>query len=196
MVQLKQLFKNDALVGQHGKKIRKLVRKSIINEEHVHIDFVGIKSVSLDFFQELMLPLVIEFGSTSVQLRLRFLNIHDELSEIYSTSLKQKDEFIDNYFTQKITRSDEIYNLTLGFLLKARELLRTDPVMANFVFGIGKEMSDALITMDIESLQKIASSGVICFEPRISLEFAAKAAAMEPEEIDVLLNVAGSMIGQ
>jgi hypothetical protein len=78
-------------------------------------------------------------------------------------------------------------------LIKARELSRRDPSAAHIIFGLGSGMIESLANMDIEQIRRISSSGVICFEPRFTTEFASKLAALQGDEIDVFLNVIGSI---
>jgi hypothetical protein len=47
--------------------------------------------------------------------------------------------------------------------------------------------------MDLEQIRRIACSGVICFEPRFTPEFASKLAAFNVDELDTYLNVIGNV---
>jgi hypothetical protein len=78
-------------------------------------------------------------------------------------------------------------------LIKARELSRDDPSAAQVIFGINSSMTGSFANMDIELIRRIANAGIICFEPRLSPEFATKMAVLDASEIDVFLNVVGDL---
>jgi hypothetical protein len=47
--------------------------------------------------------------------------------------------------------------------------------------------------MDIDQIRRIASAGIVCFEPRFTPEFASTQAALDIDEIGTFLNLIGTI---
>ena len=135
--------------------------------------------------------MVIEFGSEAITNRLELINLnHDHLAS-YQKACTQTSDFMERIYARQTRPFGDISDLSFELLIKARELSRRDPSAAQLIFGIRKGMTEAFATMDIDQIRRVASAGVICFEPRFTPEFATKLAALEASEIDMFLNAVG-----
>lgn len=69
-------------------------------------------------------------------------------------------------------RSDpDIAELNLTWLLKARELVRTDRGKAAVLFGVDRRLSEELVNASLQDLRNLAQSGLVVFRPRFHLQF-------------------------
>ncbi len=69
-------------------------------------------------------------------------------------------------------RSDrDIAELNLAWLLKARELAKTDRAKATVLFGVDQGLSDVLVSASIQDLRNLAQSGLMLFRPRFHVRF-------------------------
>ena len=193
MICLKGLFKRDILTNQ-GVTLSKIITEKLINSENeCLIDFEGISNVSPLFFQDFIFPLVIEFGSHTLNNKLRLINLKDDHLISYRAACDQSSDYLDKLSARQTKSCGDISDLTLELLIKARELSRLDPSVAQTIYGINSSMAKTFSNMDIELIRRIANAGVICFEPRFSPEFAARLAALDASEIDVFLNIVGDL---
>jgi len=192
MISLKELFKSDILNNQ-GTLLSKIITEKLINsEDKCLVDFDGVSNVSPLFFQDFIFPIVIEFGSHALNNKLRLINLKDDHLISYRAACDQSSDYLDKLSARQ-TRSGDISDLTLELLLKARELSRGDTSAAQAIFGINSSMAKTFSNMDIKLIRRIANAGVMCFEPRLSPEFAARLAALDASEIDVFLNIVGDL---
>jgi len=190
---LKSLLKSTSLSGRHGKTLSKVTRINVVNRNLATLDFDGIRIATADFFQELMIPLIGEFGSDTINYYVEFANLTNDLRDVYIDSMTHSNKFMRGYLSRKNTQYNEMSNLTFSFLLKAREILKTEPEKARLFFGTDQRMSEILLAMDLDAIQMLANSGIICFQPRFSHEFASMISAMDAKEIDIILNISGSI---
>ena len=65
----------------------------------------------------------------------------------------------------------DIFELNLTWLLKARELARTDRGKAEVLFGLGHRLSEELVNASLQDLRNLAQSGLVLFRPRFHLRF-------------------------
>ena len=65
--------------------------------------------------------------------------------------------------------------------------------LVQIIFGVNGGMAESFANMDIEIIRRISNAGILCFEPRMTPEFAAKMAALDASEIDIFLNIIGGM---
>ena len=78
----------------------------------------------------------------------------------------------DRSVTGAIGRSDrDIAELNLAWLLKARELAKTDRAKAAVLFGLDQGLSDVLASASIQDLRNLAQSGLMLFRPRFHVRF-------------------------
>ncbi|MCX7101344.1 MAG: DUF4325 domain-containing protein [Methylobacter sp.] len=193
MISLKELFKSGILTNQ-GTRLSKIITEKLINsEDKCLVDFDGVSNVSPLFFQDFIFPIVIEFGSHALNNKLRLINLKDDHLISYRAACDQSSDYLDKLSARQTRSYGDISDLTLELLIKARELARLDPSAAQTIFGINSSMVKTFSNMDIELIHRIANTGVICFEPRFSPEFAARLAALDASEIDVFLNIVGNL---
>ena len=60
----------------------------------------------------------------------------------------------------------DISALNLTWLIKARELARTDPLKAAVVLGLDRQRIHAFATLSIVDLHPLAHTGCLVFKPR------------------------------
>lgn len=193
MISLKELFNRDTLNNQ-GTRLSKIITEKLINsEDECLIDFDCISDVSPLFFHDFIFPIVIEFGGHALNNRLRFINFKDEHSSSYQAARDQISVYMDKLSVRQTRPVCDISDLNIELLIKARELSRRDPSAAQVIFGINSSMAGFFSNMDIELIRRIANAGIICFEPRLSPEFAARLTALDASEIDVFLNIVGDL---
>ena len=193
MFSLKELFKRDTLDNQ-GQELSKMIRQKMLQSDDLcFVDFAGIDNVTPLFFQDFIFPLVIEFGGHVLDNKLKFNNLKEHHLVAYRAAISQISDYMDKLSSRQTSPFGDISDLTLELLLKAREMSRTDPAATQVVFGFNSDMIESFAVMDIELIRRIANAGVICFELRLSPEFATRLAALDPSEIDVFLNVVGGL---
>lgn len=195
MISIKAIFKRETLHRQ-GTLLTKIITQKLVSSSEVcEIDFDGITHIEPVFFQEFIFPLTIEFGSDVLKERLNFLNLNAEHLAIFNEACNGAGPYIENLFVRYNKSFGDISNITCELMIKAREIARRDEMAARAIFGINKDMIGLIANMDIEMIRRISNAGLICFEPRFSIEFAAKMASLEASEIDMFLNIAGNIEG-
>ena len=65
----------------------------------------------------------------------------------------------------------DIIDLNLSWLFKARELARSNPKKAAVIFGFDEALAEKISRLSIEELHSIARSGVLVFQPRFHPKF-------------------------
>ncbi len=195
MISLKQLIKRDNL-NEQGAHLGQFVTEKLINSDDVcEIDFTGVSTLSPLFFQDFIFPLVIEFGCDVIEKRLQLFNLTGQHRAAYRAACDQSSAYRDQLSARHRSVFGDISDLTLELLIKVRELSRNDPASAQVIFGINSDMMASFAQMNMELIRRIANSGLICFELRLSPEFAAKMAVLNASEIDVFLNIVGGLEG-
>ena len=175
-------------------ELSKMIRQKMLHSDDLClVDFAGIANVTPLFFQDFIFPLVIEFGGHVVDNKLKFNNLKEHHLAAYRAAISQISDYMDKLSSRQTSPFGDISDLTLELLLKARELSRTDPAATHVIFGFNSDMIESFAAMDIEIIRRIANAGVICFELRLSPEFATRLAALDPSEIDVFLNIVGGL---
>lgn len=194
MISIQKLFKRDCLNNQ-GARLSKIARKQLLDSGECYLDFSGVPHISPQFFQDFIFPLVIEFGSHDLNNKLFFENIKDAHLTSFKAACDQISDYVDNLASNNTNLFGEISDLTFELLIKARELSKTDLSKTQIIFGINGGMAESFANMDIELIRRISNAGILCFEPRLTPEFAAKMAALDASEMDVFLNIIGGMEG-
>lgn len=193
MILLRKLFKRGTL-NSEGAELSRIVTERILNSNHVIcVDFDSIHKTTSVFFQDFLFPLILEFGSETISTRVDLVNLTDEIHLSYQEALSKSSEYLDRAAARHSRTFGDISDITFELLIKARELSRRDPSSAHIIFGLSSEMIESLANMDLEQIRRIACSGVICFEPRFTPEFASKLAAFNVDELDTFLNVIGNV---
>lgn len=191
MIILKKILKSNF----NGYNLSRIVAGKLLesdSDEECVIDFSNVSKLSCEFFKDFIYPLTIDFGGDVLNRRLRLINLDEESFTQYELALEHSEDYIDNLYSKQRSPFGDISDISLELILIARELSRKDQNLAQVVFGLNKGMAKFFANMDIESIRRIANAGLICFEPRLSPEFAARAALFEVTEIDAFLNIAGS----
>lgn len=89
---------------------------------------------------------------------------------------------------------EEIYELNLFWLVKARDLARENTLKAHLMMGIAEEeMRLALSKLTIEDIHRIARCGWLCFSPRFKSSFIQEIADRQFDADEVLLALSGSL---
>ena len=179
----------------HGKNLARLARECFANRQALTLDFEGIETITQGFFQELLLPLVAEFGADFLKINLQIANVNPDVEEIMTSGLNNPDDDFDQGAHIQNKECDvELYKLNLAWLIKARELTRENPMLAELMMGISnEEMRSALSQLSIQDIQHIAQSGWLCFSPRFTSKLIHNITARKHEVVDVLLGLSGSL---
>jgi len=179
----------------HGKNLTRLARECFVNHQSLTVDFEGISKITKGFFQELFLPLVAEFGADYLKNRLVVANMAPQIDDLMKQAFSNLDAYFDSRSKMQGQECDEeIVAMNLAWLIKARELTRENPVLAELIMGINDaEQQLALSRMSMDDIQHIAESGWLCFSPRFSTHFVQSMIRRQPEVIDVLLSLSGSV---
>ena len=179
----------------HGKNLARLARECFANRQSLTLDFEGIETITPGFFQELLLPLVAEFGADFLKSNFEIANVNPDVEEIMTSGLNNSDDDFDQRTLVQNREGDvELYKLNLAWLIKARELARENPMLAELMMGISdEEMRSALSQLSIQDIQYIAQSGWLCFSPRFTSKLIHNVTARKHEVVDVLLGLSGSL---
>jgi len=179
----------------HGKNLARLARECFANRQSLTLDFEGIETITQGFFQELLLPLVAEFGADFLKINLQIANVNPDVEEIMKSGLNNSDDDFDQRTLIQNREGDvELYKLNLAWLIKARELARENPMLAELMMGISdEEMRSALSQLSIQDIQHIAQSGWLCFSPRFTSKLIQNVTARKHEVVDMLLGLSGSL---
>ncbi|MEA3278586.1 MAG: flagellar transcriptional regulator FlhD [Pseudomonadota bacterium] len=65
----------------------------------------------------------------------------------------------------------DIVELNLAWLMKARELAKSEPAKAIVLFGLDPGLLEVLCNASIENLRHLAQSGLMMFRPRFHIRF-------------------------
>lgn len=179
----------------HGKNLARLARECFANRQALALDFEGIETITPGFFQELLLPLVAEFGADFLKGNLQIANVNTDVEEIMTSGFNNSDDNFDQRTLVQNRECDvELYKLNLAWLIKARELARENPMLAELMMGISdEEMRSALSQLSIQDIQHIAQSGWLCFSPRFTSKLIQNVTARKHEVVDMLLGLSGSL---
>jgi hypothetical protein len=179
----------------HGKNLARLARECFANRQSLTLDFEGIETLTQGFFQELILPLVAEFGADFLKINLQIANVNPDVEEIMTSGFNNSDDNFDQRTLVQNRECDvELYKLNLAWLIKARELARENPMLAELMMGISdEEMRSALSQLSIQDIQHIAQSGWLCFSPRFTSKLIQNVTARKHEVVDMLLGLSGSL---
>ena len=179
----------------HSKNLARLARECFANRQSLTLDFEGLETITQGFFQELLLPLVAEFGADFLKSNLQIAHVNPDVEEIMTSGLNNSDDDFDQRtLVQNRERDVELYKLNLAWLIKARELARENPMLAELMMGISnEEMRSALSQLSIQDIQHIAQSGWLCFSPRFTSKLIQNVTARKHEVVDVLLGLSGSL---
>ncbi|MGZ8240129.1 MAG: STAS-like domain-containing protein [Methylobacter sp.] len=156
----------------HGKKLARLARECFANHQTLTVDFEGVQVITQVFFQELVLPLVAEFGAGFLKNKFQLSNVTPEIDEIMKSAFNNLDDYFERHASIHNKACDaEIYELNLTWLIKARELARENAILGELMMGIAEEdMRLAISQLSNEDIQHIAQSGWLCFSPRFTTE--------------------------
>lgn len=196
VILVKSITDLKTLQPYHGKNLARLARECFANRQSLTLDFEGVETLTQGFVQELLLPLVAEFGADFLKSNFEVANVNPEVEEIMKSGLNNSDDDFDQRtLIQKNREGDvELYKLNLAWLIKARELARENPMLAELMMGVSdEEMRSALGQLSIQDIQHIAQSGWLCFSPRFTSKLIQNVTAQQHEVVDVLLGLSGSL---
>jgi hypothetical protein len=120
-----------------------------------------------------LLPLTVEYGVDYLNDKLQMINL---VPEINNRIQKAFSDF-ESYFNKRPTNSaknydQEIYAINLAWLIKAREVSKASPVLAELVLGVSDpSMLNVLSGMTFGDIQYLARTNWLCFAPRFSSHF-------------------------
>lgn len=175
--------------SHHGKNLARLVRECLTNYLDLTIDFEGVMTISDDFCHELLLPLVTEFGVDYLSTKLKMVNLTPEINNIMQAAFSE----LENYFKRRPTNpaknyDHDIYAINLAWLVKAREISKESPVLAELVLGVNDaEMLNVLSRMTFGDIQYLARTNWFCFAPRFSSNFLQNKGNQERQAAEVLI---------
>ncbi|MDO8941070.1 MAG: STAS-like domain-containing protein [Methylicorpusculum sp.] len=193
MISLANMFNKMTLSVEQGKRVHKMTREYLLtHDEPVVIDCAGIGELTAGFFQQLIFPLVAEFSGQIINNRVVMLNLSDAQLDIYQAACDQAGDYVDELLVEHAP-TNEIADISLDFLIMAREMARMDPDKARIVFGLNTAMIEVIVLMDYETMCQIAKSGVMCFQPRFSHFYARNLANDELSPIDVFINISSKL---
>ncbi len=188
-----KIYKRNTLDSE-GADLSKIVTEHLLNSEKpCSIDFDSIIKVTDVFFQDFLFPLILEFGSETIKNKVRLIHLSDDHHLSYNAALLKSHSYLERVVSRYKNNFGDISDISCELLIKARELSRRDPSAAHVIFGLSSGMIECLAKMDIDQIRRISSSGVVCFEPRFTNEFASKLNALQADEIDMFLNVIGTV---
>lgn len=170
-------------------------RECFINHQTLTVNFDCVNTIAHGFFQAFILPLLAEYGADFLKSQLMITNVTPDIDEIMKSSFCN----LDDYFEQRaiILNKEcvaDINELNLAWLIKARELARENPLLAELTMGISDEaLRSAISQLSIEDIRHIAQSGWLCFSPRFTTNFIQTMSTRQHEVIDVLLELSGSL---
>jgi hypothetical protein len=177
-----------------GKKLASLARECFANQQTLTVDFEGVQAITPGFFQELVLPLLAEFGAGFLKNKLQLANMAPEIDEIMKSAFNNLDDYFERHGALHNKACDtEIYELNLTWLIKARELARENAILAELMMGIAEEdMRLEISQLSNEDIHHIAQSGWLCFSPRFTSHFIRSMTHRQHDIVDVLLGFSGS----
>lgn len=59
----------------HGKNLARIARECFVKHQLLTLDFDGVESITPGFFQELLLPMLTEFGADFLKRKLMIINL-------------------------------------------------------------------------------------------------------------------------
>jgi hypothetical protein len=153
------------------------------------LDFEGVESIALGFFQEVILTLVNEFGADFLKSKLRVVNMNPAVEAIMQDALTHVDEFVDRFMSRYQEPVDEeIYDLNLAWLVKVRAIARENALQALLIMGIADEkLRLAIANLSMDEMQALARSGCLCFAPRFTSHFIQGFGQRRHDLVDLLL---------
>lgn len=188
MIFLRDLFRYESL-HEEGEHLSKLVIIELSKCKTVSIDFLNIKNATASFIWDFTYPIIFEFGDNVFTENIILINMDPKIKDLFDFII---DKILD-CISRKHNKFTDISDISYDLLFKAREYSLNDPISAKLIFGLNDSMCDLFSNMDMKTIRRIANSGIICFEPRFSSEFASILARMDTSEIDIFLNSAGTL---
>lgn len=163
------------------------------NQQTLTVDFKDVKTITQRFCQELLCPLLTEFGADFLKSKLIVINLSDVNEKLMRSAFKNLDNYFDKLSEVHYQGCDEeIYAMNQTWLIKAREIARENPVLTELVLGIADDaMRTALVHLSLEDIQFIARSTWLCFTPRFSSEFLMNINTEQPPILEAMLGLTG-----
>lgn len=175
--------------SHHGKNLARLVRECLMNHLTSTVDFEGINAISEDFFHEFLLPLIVEFGLDYLNSKLKMINLAPEINDIMKAAFSDLEAYYKKRPTNPTKNYDQdIYAINLAWLVKAREITRENPILAELVLGVSDEdMLNVLSRMTFGDIQYLAQTNWLCFSPRFSTNFIQNKGNQQRQAAEVMI---------
>jgi hypothetical protein len=170
---IKNITKLKSPQACHGKELAQKARECFVKNQLLTLDFEGVETIATEFYQELMLPMVAEFGADFLKSKLQVINVSPAVQELMQSAFKNLDKYFDKLFKNEIELcNQDIYDLNLAWLVMARQNARENAVNAQLIMGIADEkMRLAVSQLSMDDIKLIAQSGCLCFAPRFTTNF-------------------------
>jgi hypothetical protein len=190
---MKTMVDSDNLQEAHGNKAREIITPLFTaSKGEINLDFSDVSSVAPEFFQAMLAELIAEFGANHVTNKIIVTNLSDSNYIAYQQAIQECSNRIVCEISTAMQSGEmnELSTISFNLLMKMRELLRTDPQSAKLIFNLDENSSETLKSMDFKTMLRIANSGMLCFQPKLSTEFLSLF-TKDTSEMDVFLNQAG-----
>jgi hypothetical protein len=186
---VKNVTRLDTLKSCHGKELAKLARECFTRNELLTLDFEGVKTVTPDFFRQLFYPMIAEFGAIFLRSKIRIIHVSPEIEATMQLAFDNLKINFDDYFHYANPIScNDVYDLNLSWLVKARELARDYSVQAQLIMGISDpEIKQLISQLSMDDIQTIAQSSCLCFSPRFTSDFIRSMTSGRYGLVDMLL---------
>ena len=179
----------DTLKSCHGEELVKLALDCFAQNKLLRLDFEGVDAINPDFFRSLFYPMVAEFGAPFLRSKIQMVNVSPEVEATMHSAFINLENYFDDYFMlgSPITCQD-VYDLNVAWLVKAREVARDYSIQAQLIMGIYDPEMRALISqLSMDDIQSIAQSGCLCFSPRFTCDFIRSMTSGRYGSVDMLL---------
>ena len=188
-VVIKHLTKLKTPQACHGKQLVQRARECFLRNDCLTLDFEGVESIAIGFFQEAILTLVNEFGADFLKCKLQVVNMSPAVEAIMQDALTHIDEFVDRLMSRhQETVDQELYDLNLAWLVKVRTIARENALQALLIMGIADEkLRLAIANLSMDEMQALARSGCLCFAPRFTSHFIQGFGQRRHDLVDLLL---------
>ncbi len=179
----------DTLKSCHGQELAKLARECFSQNKLLRLDFEGVDAINPGFFRSLFYPIVAEFGAPFLRSKIQMMNVSPDIETTMHSAFTNLEDYFDDYFMfgSPVTCQD-LYDLNVAWLVKAREVARDDSIQAQLIMGIyDPEIRILISQLSMDDIQSIAQSGCLCFSPRFTSDFIRSMTSGRYGLVDMLL---------
>ena len=179
----------DTLKSCHGQELAKLARECFSQNKLLRLDFEGVDAINPGFFRSLFYPIVAEFGAPFLRSKIQMMNVSPDIETTMHSAFTNLEDYFDDYFMfgSPVTCQD-LYDLNVAWLVKAREVARDYSIQAQLIMGIyDPEIRILISQLSMDDIQSIAQSGCLCFSPRFTSDFIRSMTSGRYGLVDMLL---------